>query len=173
MSENVTTHMDLTSQTLKFEEYQIKGFTYTYDYDIIDLIGKLPPTSEWLKDDEYDVEYPANISLSSAMDYIGAKYVSQYFPNYSKGYNYLWNKTESATQVWHNDLVEGCKVFFLYYLTDVTEGGEICFRVNGVETGSLQPRKHMLVMGSQESHVEHKVNYTPQTRIVSNYGFDY
>jgi hypothetical protein len=158
--------MDLT-------DFQIKGFTYTFDYDIIDLIGELPPIDEWEIDDEYDVQYPENVDLAPAMDYISAKYMSEYFPNHTAGYKYLWCRTESSTMLWHNDLIEGCKVFFLYYLTDVTEGGEICFRVNKTETGFLQPRKHMLVMASQESHVEHKVNYTPEMRIVSNYGFDY
>lgn len=164
--------MDTHNQTLNFEDYQLKGFTYTYDYDIMNLIGNLPPLEEW-SIDEYGVQFPENINLDAAMDYIGKVYVSQFFPSYTHGYRYLWNKTENQTMEWHNDLVEGCKVFFLYYMTDVTEGGEICFRVEGKETGSLQPKKHMLVMGSQESHVEHKANYTPQTRIVSNYGFDY
>ena len=157
---------------MDMNEYQIKGFTYTYDYDIMNLIGDLPPLEEW-SIDEYGVQFPETVDLEPAMDYIGKVYVSRFFPSYTKGYRYLWNKTENQTMEWHNDLIEGCKGFFLYYMTDVTEGGEICFRVNGRETGMLQPKKHMLVMGSQEAHVEHKVNYTPQTRIVSNYGFDY
>lgn len=173
MSGNAITPTDSTVQTLNFEEYQIKGFTYTYDYNIIDLIGKLPPLDEWKIDEEFSVQYPENVNLSAAMDYIAKMYVEPFFPRYTKGYSSIWNKSETQTMEWHNDLVEGCKVFFLYYLTDVTEGGEICFRVNGKETGYVQPKKHLLVMGSQELYVEHKANYTPQTRIVSNYGFDY
>lgn len=157
---------------LDFNDFLIKGFTYTYDYAIMDYIGNLPPVDKWQKED-FGLEFPPEVDLDPAMDYIGQTYVSQFFPNFTKGYRYIWNKTEDKTMEWHNDLVEGCKLFFLYYMTDITEGGEVCFRVNQIETGSLQPKKHMLVMASQELHVEHKANYTPQTRIVSNYGFDY
>ena len=61
---------------------------------------------------------------------------------------------------WHNDLVEGCNLFFMFYLTDVTEGGELMFRVNNNATGIIQPKRDLLVMASQEAHVEHKVNFT-------------
>lgn len=157
---------------LDFTDFIMNGFTYTFDNQIESLIGDLPPIDLWETDFE-GVQHPPGVDLNPAMDYIGETYVSEFFPKYTTGYKLLWNKSDSYTMDWHNDLVEGCNLFFLYYLTDVTEGGELCFRVNGVETGCIQPRKNMLVMGSQESHVEHKVNYTPQTRIVSNYGFNY
>ena len=73
---------------------------------------------------------------------------------------------------WHNDLVEGCNLFFMYYLSDVTNGGELMFRVNNTPTGIIQPKKDLLVMASQEEHVEHKVNFTDQTRIACNFGFN-
>lgn len=157
---------------MDFTDFLIKGFTYTFDAEVANLIGDLPPLDQWVPD-VHGAEFPDKINLDPAMDYIGQTYVSQFFPNYTKGYRYIWNKTESKTMEWHNDLIEGPKVFFLHYMTDVTDGGEICFRVNGIETGCLQPKKHLLIMASQELHVEHKANYTPQARIVSNYGFDY
>lgn len=157
---------------MNFTDFLIKGFTYTFDEEISSLIGKLPPLDQWPRDVD-GAEFPVGVDLQPAMDYIDQTYVSMFFTGSTQGYSYIWNKTESKTMEWHNDLIEGSRVFFLHYMTDVTDGGEICFRVNGVETGCLQPKQHLLVMGSQELHVEHKANYTPQVRIVSNYGFDY
>lgn len=158
---------------MNMSDFFIQGFTSTTDYVIMDLIGKLPPLEEWILGDQDHATYPIGVDLNPAMEYIAKTYVEPFFPNYTKGYQYIWNKSESKTMVWHNDLVEGYNLFFLYYMNDVTDGGEIQFRVNGIETGMIQPRKHLLVMASQELHVEHKVNYTPQPRIVSNYGFNY
>ena len=60
----------------------------------------------------------------------------------------------------------------MYYLSDVTKGGELMFRVDKTLTGIIQPKKDLLVMASQEAHVEHKVNFTNQTRIACNFGFN-
>jgi hypothetical protein len=149
-----------------------KGFTHTFDYEILKHIREedLRNPNEWLCDD-HGMRYPSRFDLTNAMDYIRNKYVYPLFGENEKGYNDIWNHSEPTVLVWHNDLKEGPNLFFLYYLTDVYKGGEIRFRVNGKETGHVQPRVGLLVMGSHESHVEHKVEPTLEDRIVSNYGF--
>lgn len=157
---------------MDINSYLINGFTHTYDKEIANLIGELPPLNEW-KTESCGVNYPENIDLNPAMDYIAEKYVKAFFTNYEKGYKRIWNKPENKSMEWHNDLIEGYNLFFLYYLNDVYKDGEICFRVNGKETNKIQPRRHLLVMGSQASNVEHKVNYTSEDRMVVNFGFNY
>lgn len=174
MLENATTNMVKTGQMHKMimDDFFTKGFTYTFDHDLIKYIREedLCNPHLWFRTDEGTM-YPLGYDLSAAMDYVQEKYVTPIFGENQSGYNYIWNNIEKAVQVWHNDLVEGSNIVFLYYLTDVYIGGEIRFRVNGEETGSIQPRTGLLVMASQEAHVEHKVEPTDEVRILSNYGF--
>lgn len=159
-------------KSLNLSDYHMDGFTYGYDYNIIELIGDLPPLSEWV-DECHGIRYPENIDLSLSMDYIASTYLSPMLGDkFDKVYDYIWDKSEPQTMLWHNDLIEGANVFFLYYLTDVTQGGEICFRVNGGNEKCLQPKRGLLVMGSQAEHIEHKANFTQDLRITSNYGFN-
>lgn len=157
---------------MNLDEFFTNGFTYTFDYDVIKYIREedLRDPDSWFQSDE-GLKYPLNYDLSAVMDYLQEKYVTPFFGKSEKGYNYIWSNNEKSAQEWHNDLIEGPNLFFLYYLNDVYTDGEIRFRVNGVETGNLQPRLGLLVMGSQESHVEHKAEPSTETRIVSNYAF--
>tara|TARA_B110000208_G_C11680262_1_gene398454 strand:+ start:555 stop:1040 length:486 start_codon:yes stop_codon:yes gene_type:complete len=156
---------------IMIEDLQTKGYIEIVDTTIADTIPAFPPLSEWSTTDEY-VEYPQFVDLKPVHEYIGKTYVEPFATILDYGYNALWNKTDEPSMHWHNDLVEGCNLFFMFYLTDVTEGGELMFRVNNKVTGIIQPKRHLLVMASQEAHVEHKVNLTEQTRIVCNFGFN-
>jgi hypothetical protein len=148
-----------------------KGYTYTFDNNLLPYIqGYLSNIDNWTRHSS-GIEYPEDQDLNPAMDYIQNKYVQPIFGKNKKGYKALWNKSESSSMQWHNDLKEGPNLFFLYYLNDIQNGGEIKFRVYGIETGYLQAKRGLLVMGSQESHVEHKVEPTEETRIVANFGF--
>lgn len=147
------------------------GFTHTIDKDIESLIGTLPKLENWQLDSS-GVRYPENIDLSLAHEYISRKYVAPFFSKVEMGYRSIWEGSDIPTTKWHNDLIEGSNLFFMYYLTDVFNEGEICFRCNNIETGKLQPKKYMLLMGSQELFVEHKVNLTTDTRIACNFGFN-
>jgi hypothetical protein len=151
--------------------FQQRGFALFEDAEIEKLIGNLPNLNEWLIDST-GVEYPKDVDLTPAHEYIKNKYVDPYCKFVSYGYKGVWNKTDAPSLEWHNDLVEGPNLFFMYYLSDITQGGELMFRVDKKPTGLIQPRKHLLVMASQESNVEHKVNVTEQTRIVCNFGFN-
>lgn len=166
--------MEKTDQmhNMIMEDFFTKGFTYTFDYELVTHIREedLRDPESWFQTDEGTM-YPLGYDLSAAMDYLQHKYVTPLFGKNEKGYNYIWNHNEKTVQVWHNDLREGPNLFFLYYLNDVYSGGEIRFRVDGVETGQVQPRTGLLVMGSQEAHVEHKAEPTDETRILSNFGF--
>lgn len=146
------------------------GYTYTYDETVESLIGELPPLDLWQSDQE-GVQFPKNVNLSKAHDYIYETYVQDNFIICDFGYSNIWNNTDIPSTVWHNDLPEGSNIFFMYYLNDVSNGGELCFQMDGLETGCIQPKKHLLVLGSQEEHVRHKVNLTKETRIVCNFGF--
>lgn len=149
-----------------------KGFTYTFDHEVVKYIREedICDPDSWFQTDE-GTTYPLGYDLTEAMNYIRDTYVTPLFGENKSGYSYIWNHNEKTVQVWHNDLREGPNLFFLYYMTDVYNGGEIRFRVNGKETGHVQPRVGLLVMGSQELHVEHKAEPTNETRILSNYGF--
>jgi hypothetical protein len=115
-----------------------------------------------------------NDAMLQAHEYLGRTYVSQLRTNYELGYRHLWERTADPVHEWHNDLIEGCNLFFLCYLTDVYEGGELCFRSKGIETGQVQPRKGIVVMASQHTHYQHKVNPHPESekRMLCNFGFD-
>tara|TARA_R110002073_G_scaffold276057_1_gene439910 strand:- start:300 stop:794 length:495 start_codon:yes stop_codon:yes gene_type:complete len=154
-------------------ELLISGYKIFNDKEILYLISDVPPISSWtIKPDTSGTYTPAEkINLEPAHDYIKDNYVDKYFNNSTKGYNNIWNSTEESSMLWHNDLVEGPNLFFMYYLNDVINNGEICFRINGEETGKIKPKKGLLLMGSQELYVEHKVNHTDETRVVCNFGF--
>jgi hypothetical protein len=157
---------------MNFTDFFVKGYTQTYDYEILDLIGKLPDLSEWnYCKEELVTRSPKNINLKNCFPYISKNYVEKITQKYEIGYSYIWEGVHESSNVWHNDLIEGYNLFFMYYLTDVNCGGEICFRMNGEETGCIQPKKGLLVMGSQEKHVEHRVNFTEDIRIACNFGF--
>jgi hypothetical protein len=154
------------------DDFFTKGFTYTFDHDLIKHIREedLCDPESWFQSDE-GPKYPLDYDLSAVMEYLQETYVTPLFGESEKGYSYIWSRNEKSAQEWHNDLIEGPNLFFLYYLNDVYVDGEIRFRINGVETGRLQPRLGLLVMGSQESHVEHKAEPTTETRILSNFAF--
>lgn len=148
-----------------------KGYTYTFDNDLfahikVDLLN----LDSWVQHPS-GIQYPKDQDLNPAMDYLASKYVYPIFGENKRGYKALWNKSEASSMEWHNDLKEGPNLFFLYYLNDIQKGGEIRFRIYGIESGFMQAKKGLLVMGSQESHVEHKVEFTEETRIVANFGF--
>ena len=147
----------------------VNGYKVFEDKKILFTLGKIPDIKEWEGD---QVKSPKGFDLRLAQNYINNKYVAPVFGGAVFGYSNIWSGTDSNSKEWHNDLIEGCNLFFMYYLSDITEGGELCFRVNGKETGSIQPKKDMLVMGSQERYVEHKVNDCNQERIVCNFGYN-
>ena len=153
-------------------DFLTRGFTYTFDHELVKhiLAKDLHDPDSWIETDD-GIAVPPEYDLTDSMLYIKNKYVSPIFGESKNGYNSIWNKNESTVQVWHNDLREGPNLFFLYYMTNVYKGGEIRFRVNGIETGCVQPRVGLLVMGSQESHIEHKAEPTNEARVLSNYGF--
>lgn len=156
---------------MNIDDFIINGFTYKEDHEIINMIGKLPKLSDWVYcKKESEVRYPENVSLQKAQSYIFEKYIMPFSSKYDKSYFYIWEGI--ATTIWHNDLGEGCNLTFLYYLNDVRDGGEICFRVNKKETGYIKPKKGLLVMLSQDSRVEHKVNPTKEVRMVCNFGYN-
>ena len=154
---------------MELNDLLIKGYTFTYDGHVKKHVGQLPPMNEWQKDDS-GVEFPVGVDLSQAQQYLCDTYLKP-FADVKFGYKNIWNKTDTPTTVWHNDLIEGSNIFFLYYLNDVKDGGEICFKVNNEQTGCIQPRQNLLVLASQEESVRHKVNHTNETRIVCNFGF--
>jgi len=155
---------------MDMSEYIIKGFTHTFDPYIEELIGELPPMEEW-KGESYGGKYPEGVDLLPAQEYILEKYVKPNFRNPELGYRAVWTGIDRKTVPWHNDLPEGPNIFFMYYLTDITEGGELCFKVRDEVTGCIQPKRHMLLLGSQEPHIMHKVNLTDQIRTVCNFGY--
>ena len=157
---------------LMLEELRTYGYVEIVDTKVKGLISELPPLDEWIKNPKFDMETPESVDLTQAHQYIGKTYVEPIATILDYGYSNLWNKSDEPSMEWHNDLVEGCNLFFMYYLSDVTNGGELMFRVNNIPTGIIQPKKGLLVMASQEEHVEHKVNFTDQTRIACNFGFN-
>lgn len=151
-------------------DFYTKGYTSVIDDRLELLIENIHPITDW-KVDSTGIRYPAHVNLENAHRYIAENYVYPIFGQSELGYKSIWEGTDTPSLKWHNDLVEGSNLFFMYYLTTVNNSGELCFRVNGIETGKIQPKKHLLVMGSQEAHVEHKVNPTTELRIACNFGF--
>jgi len=154
-------------------ELLMSGYKIFNDKEILHLLSDVPHISSWTANLDSSGVYtpPEKIDLGPVHDYIKDNYVDKYFNNSTKGYNNIWSSTETDSLEWHNDLVEGPNLFFMYYLNDVINNGEICFRVNGEETGKIKPKRGLLLMGSQELYVEHKVNYTNENRAVCNFGF--
>jgi len=167
----------------------ITGYTYTFDETICELIlphlENVSWVERWDKEDRDPNDYestdlpePYTDDLKQAMqdaqEYLGKTYVSLVDDTYTKGYRNIWKRSANTVMRWHNDLPEGYNLFFLCYLSDVNQGGEICFRSYGQETGCLQPRKGMIVMASQLEYIQHKVNPNPptETRMVTNFGFN-
>lgn len=148
------------------EQFDTNGFTTTYDHRLYYLIP--PADSEWVE--EYEgFSYPKQINLDEAATYLKRTYL----PDYAElGYYNYWEGSEPTAMEWHNDHIEGCDVFFIYFLNDVDIGGELMFRRTGGEiTGMIQPRKHLLVKGSQKTSFEHIAVYSPEKRYVCNFGF--
>lgn len=158
--------MDLT-------DFICNGFTQTTDDTVI---SKIQATlNDWENLDSKGIRYrvPKQFDLQVAHQYIADTYVSKFFDKVELGYNGIWDGgIKRDVDKWHNDLIEGCNLFVMLYLNDVTTGGQLCFKCNDIETGCIQPRKGLLVMGSQELHVVHKVSLTTEQRMVCNFGFN-
>jgi len=164
---------------LQVEELYITGFTSVEDTTVYDMVIPHLKDCDWEFEDDEALWYPVmdqafEDTMLKAHEYLGETYVSKLRPNYELGYRHLWERTAEPVLEWHNDLIEGCNVFFLVYLTDVNVGGEICFRAHGQPTGMISPRKGLVVMASQHEYVQHKVNPHPETekRMLCNFGFD-
>lgn len=152
-------------------EFFVKGYSATIDKNILSLLNVPLDVDKWVRDED-GIRSPGNVDLTIAHHYIAEKYIKPIAKKYEIGYNSIWEGIDQPTREWHNDLIErNNNVFFMYYLNDVENDGELCFRMNGLETGRVQPKQSVLVMGSQESYVEHKVIPTTETRIACNFGF--
>jgi len=112
-----------------------------------------------------------DVNLNDMSSYVGSSYIAPYFPGYSDYTYSMFVGSEHSTMEWHNDLVEGYNTFFLYYLTTVDHGGELMIQCNDSVVGCVQPKKHLLVMLSQASHVKHRVNPTDQVRVAINLAY--
>jgi hypothetical protein len=156
---------------VNLSEFFVKGYTSINDEHIYSLLNVDSDVNKWCRD-SYGTRAPKDVSLEAAHKYIADNYIKPIAKKYEIGYNSIWEGIDKPTREWHNDLVENNNnVFFMYYLNDVLIGGELCFRMNGIETGMIQPRRYLLVMGSQEQQVEHKVIPTTETRVACNFGF--
>jgi hypothetical protein len=160
----------MMGSNLDISEFFVNGYSSTIDTKIYSLIDVELDVLNW-PIDEHKIRSPEYADLSNAHHYIAEKYIKPIAKKYEIGYNSIWEGVETAVG-WHNDLIENeNNVFFMYYLTDIKNNGELCFRMNGVETGKIQPKKYVLVMGSQELNVQHKVIPTDEIRIACNFGF--
>ena len=148
------------------QEFLELGCTICYDFKLLDMIPA--PTDDWISENT-GLSYPKEYNLDQAAYYISDKYL----PLHAKlGYYNYWEGSEPTAMEWHNDHIEGCDVFFIYFITDVNKGGELMFRKTGGNiTGIIQPRRGLLVKGTQKVDFEHIAVYTNELRYVCNFGF--
>lgn len=160
-----------------------KGFTVENNPNVFHPILKILDSLEWdQKDYTYWYWRPKETSvlkdaLIETHEILSKQYISKIFSNYKFGYRDLWNGIDIGADNFHNDLNEGPNVFFLLYFNtmDDTTGGGIGFRdsVTKEETGFLYPQKYDVLLGSQQSSWEHRVEKMKKqtNRIVANFGF--
>lgn len=123
----------------------------------------------------YQVFYePELINQTDKESHIGNKYLLNIFGEWKlieSGYSEKISKDDYITE-WHNDSNFGMNITFLYYLDEMSSeiGGSISVR-NGITEEEIFPKPGMLLMLSQQKHVEHKVGFTSAQRRVFN--FDY
>lgn len=146
------------------ENFFIDGYAVFDDPKLIELVPEytMPETNQFQMID---------IDLQRATDYVGETYINPFFNDYDQDRYSMFVGAELTSMQWHNDLIEGHNVFFLYYLTDINQDGELMIMSNNNVVGSIQPKKHRLVMLSQAPHVLHKVNPTNQVRVAINFGY--
>jgi len=149
---------------IDFSDFIIKGYAQTIDKELYSFID-VPEVN----DNQFEM---LNIDINEANKYIVDKYVIPLFGNYNKTDHSIWKGSEDSTCEWHNDLREGYNIFFLYYMTDIKNNGELMVRMNNEKTGIIQPSKYDLIMLSQAPNVQHKVIHTDDVRIVANFMYD-
>ena len=161
----------------------IKGHYHTNNEDDFAFLAPAIDNIKWTQDKELNYRYIYNDeniedALSKTMKYLGDKYVTLIDKNFKLGCKSIWNGTEISNCEWHNDLIEGPNLFFLMYYTNMEKncGGEIEFRKAETKevTGSILPKRHDVVIGSQKLSWEHRVapfKCKNMERITANFGF--
>lgn len=120
--------------------------------------------------------YEPNLNDQSDIEkYLGDKYLSILFPSWKLVEFSKSDKVEEWDRIteWHNDSkFVGCNVTFLYYMDDMSPevGGSISIR-NGLHEEQIYPTQGTLILMSQQSNVQHKVEYCKTQRRM--YNIDY
>jgi len=135
--------------------------------DVSDLIADIEINKiEWYKCPE-GVLKPADndpiyLALSKLSDNIGSKFITPMFGNYKKGITGFWDRVDSYSVNWHNDLNEGSNLFALIYFDTMTPGlgGNIHVRNPQGEEFSHLPSRGDCLFVNQQKGFEHKVTQT-------------
>ena len=100
--------------------------------------------------------------LNTLSDDIGDKIIKPMFGNYTKGITGFWDRVDSYSVNWHNDLNEGSNLFALVYFDTMTPGiaGNIHVRNAQGDEFSHLPSKGDCIFINQQKGFEHRVTQT-------------